>query len=290
MSELLLTWLRGAQQASRTFVLLAFICTVVDMGTGEAISSCEPWPDCAASWVDSALKERAGAGAPLDEVMVAITKASAQNCSRSTQCVSEKRIQEIDDILSSLQKRWEQQAVAALAARSKVEDSLWKGWIEKAHRLVEDVNRLQQVRDQKDSVMSDIWLQRMSSVALDASLLPSLPPLSDGTFQAVLDDNASALVEDAFAGWSRGGALRNAALSDSWSMRKDSPPNITRGGALSTVENAAKCLLRELLDAAVEEGNVLLATCPPNAKADCFEVRVRRRSALAFCCARTKAR
>ena len=260
-------------QATRGFVVLAVICNVIDTGTSVTTSGCEPWPDCAASWVEAALRERAAAGAPLDDMLVAIAKASAQNCSRSTQCASEKRIEEIDDILSGLQKRWEEQAVAALAARSKVEDSLWKRWIKEARQLVEDMERLEQLRDEKGSSMSDVWLQRMSAVALDASLLPNSPALaSDGTFKNSLDENANLTVEDAFAGWSRGGALRKQALSDSWSMRKDSPPNITRGGVLSTVENAAKCLLRELLDAAVEEGDVVLATCPPNAKADCFEV------------------
>jgi Ca2+-dependent lipid-binding protein len=35
-----------------------------------------------------------------------------------------------------------------------------------------------------------------------------------------------------------------------------------------------RCMLRELLDMALEEGDILHASCPPNGKGDCFEVCV----------------
>ena len=265
------------QRPAKGLVLLVVVCSAMDTGTVTAsLSKCEPFPDCATSWVETAIKEKAAASAPLDDMMVAITKGSAQNCTRSTQCASEKRIEEIDEILAGLQKKWEEQAVAALAARSKVEDSLWQRWIKEAQDLVQDLKRLEGLRDEKDAVMSDVWLQRMSSVALDSSLLPRAQVSgSGGSFGSASDENASASAAalDVASSWSRGGAMRTAALSDSWSMRQGSPPNITRDGVISTVKGVAKCLLRELLDMAVEEGDVLWATCPPNAKADCYEVR-----------------
>ena len=70
---------------------------------------CLPWPECATAWVDKALRERETVGGSLTQLMQAIDKGKSQNCSQTSMCKPEKRIEEIDKMLAGVQKLWEEQ-------------------------------------------------------------------------------------------------------------------------------------------------------------------------------------
>ena len=254
----------------------------VDMVSVKEASVCKPWPECVASWFDAAAKERASASTMLVETMDAIKKGWEQNCTRSSQCSPEKRMEEIDSILQGVQKKWEEQAASALAARSKAEDNLWKRWINEAQERVKDIERLNRVRAEQDSVFPDIWLRRMSARSLDVSLLPGSQAISTSSLSMASAVQDAAGIQTnltgqaaAQTGWERGGSKRNTALAETWFVSADTTPNVTRAGALRQVQSVSRCILRDLLDLALGEGDVQHASCPPNGKGDCFE-RCRR--------------
>ena len=133
---------------------------------------CQPWPDCVAKWLVDAVQERERAGTPLEEAEKEIRQGWEQNCTRTAQCSPDKRIEEIDEILSRVQAKWEKQAGSALAARNKVEDNLWKEWIQRAQDRVKDMERLSRARAEEEAALTDIWVRRMSTISIDASLIP----------------------------------------------------------------------------------------------------------------------
>ena len=75
---------------------------------------CLPWPECATAWVDKAVRERETVGGSLAQLMQAIDKGKSQNCSQTSMCKPEKRIEEIDKILAGVQKLWEEQAIKVI--------------------------------------------------------------------------------------------------------------------------------------------------------------------------------
>ena len=168
----------------------------------------------------------------------------------------------------------------ALAARSKVEDALWKRWIEEATDRVDKLKALAREHHEKQAVLSDIWLRRMSALSLEASLLPTdtcpaSPPLLSPT--PVTDDafNRTRAAHSGGGSWERGGETRNAAVAQSWRKGVWQWGNVSRAGAVTDVHRAARCLLRDLLDAAIEDGDLVETACPANGKSDCFQ-RCRR--------------
>ena len=274
----------GRHRAAVGLLVLAVMCRLAPLAHGggdeggaaavRAAALCTPWPDCVAQWVEAAVQERARAGAPLDEAKQDIRQGWEQNCSRTAQCTVDARLEEIDQILSRVQTKWEKQAGGALAARSTVEDSLWKRWIQQAQDRVKDTERLVRARTDEEAALTDIWVRRMSTISLDASLLP-MPPArvhSANGSSSVAVPSAAEGAAPQNAGWERGGALRDASLNASWYMSAETAPNLTRAAVISQVHSASRCMLRELLDMALEEGDAMHASCPPNGKGDCFEV------------------
>ena len=248
---------------------------------------CEPWPYCVTSWVDSSLEERKRASSPLANILDAIKEGRERNCTQSAQCSPEERIEEIDSILKGVQQQWEEKGMPALAAISKLEDSLWKRWIEEAKKRVKDVVRLGRQRRKTEAVLVDVWLRRVSTLSLDSSLLPSCEtaaqhPSTSASSSNVVDSlagesrHASEQAARPQANWGREGSVREAALAASW-MRSSvaAPPNISQPAVLATVRQKARCILRDMLDLMILEGDVMEATCPPNGKGDCIQ-RCRR--------------
>lgn len=239
--------------------------------TMKGATLCQPWPDCVAEWVETAFQARTSAGEPLKDMLNAIKEGREQNCTRTRQCTAADRIKEIDAILAGAQKKWEEIAGSALAARSKVEDNLWKRWMKQAQERAADLQRLARARAEAESMLADVWLRRMSALSLQASLVPISTPgianLSNG------GDSPSASAEGAsLDGWEQGGEARGRALLESWTISNKEAPNVTRADALAAVQRAGRCMVRDLLDMAMEEGEVTHSLCPPNGKQDCMLV------------------
>jgi hypothetical protein len=192
---------------------------------------CVTWPECVTERFNKAVVDRANAGLPLAEFMGMLSTVRLQNCTRTAQCTAENRIKEIDGILQNLSKPFEEKVSNALAARSKVEDDLWKHWTKEAQERVLDIERLANKRDEAAAALADIWLRRMSAMALDSSLLS--PSSTRGSMHSKKNGDSTKSGEAAAPqdAWQHGGDIRNAALSETWKMSRPSPPpTMTRDG------------------------------------------------------------
>lgn len=289
-----MTCLRSGSLASCVLFVLAFTLhvpvsrsiesatakTPEDTGTTgltmKEATLCQPWPDCVTEWVETAFKERTRAGEPLKDMLDAIKEGREQNCTRTRECAARDRIKEIDAILAGAQKKWEDKAGSALAARSKVEDNLWKRWMKQAQERAADLQRLARARAEAESMLADVWLRRMSALSLQASLVPvSAPAITNLSAGGSTASVPGAGAGGALEGWEHGGSARDSALSESWTIRSNLPPNISRADTLAALQRAGRCMLRDLLDMALDESDVTHAVCPLNGKHDCF-LRCRR--------------